>query len=570
MRTAAAGGRQTRGSRGTGPLRVGLLIGLWLLGALGVTGTPTGLGPQSAAAQETAVGSILYLSRTTAYVDKGEADGLTVGARLQVVRDGRQIGVLEVDYLAQRSASCRIVRADVALQAGDEVRFTPAPPEPPEEPPSREEPAAEPEAADRYQPKPLTLEPLVLRPEVRGQIGLECRLYDDPECSTDDNLIQPALTVRLDATRVADRPLEVHLRLRSTYTERGRRIDEDRPKTEWEHRLYRLSLVYDDPDKPFRLAVGRLFSSAVGGAGAWDGGLLEVRLGDRWRLGAFGGGTPNLYDGEPDFDQGKVGGYVSLLAGARGRTRYRGTLGFVGQYTACDVSREFVVLANELNLASGLLLRQNLEVDVNRDWRKEAAGEDQTVSRSNALIQYRLHRALRVHVGYDYYQSVRRIENRAIPDSLFPRAWLQGLRVGADVRLSRAVSLGGRIGYRDRERDDKQPVFGNGHVSWRDLLGTGLTLQARYAYADGRFTRSHVPSLDLVRNLGRALRLGLGYGYQEYEGVETESFDAQGQWLRFYGSYCISRRFDAQWLASQTSGDVGEGSRALLRLGYRF
>jgi hypothetical protein len=521
--------------------------------------------PLAARAETAATARILYLSSSSAYLDKGATDGLAEGAILTVLRQGEEIARLEVVYLAEHSAACRLLEPDVTLTTDDQVRYVPLPaPEttPPDTVDVKEE--------EPYRPKRYQRDPTLRRSEFHGRAGLEWKLYDDPECRTDENLIQPGLTLRLDGQQVAGRPIDFHVRLRSQYTQRGRRISDDFPRTDWTHRLYLLSIVYGDIRRPWRLEAGRLYAPAFSAAGNWDGGLLELRVGERWRLGLFGGAAPDLRDGSPDFDQGKVGGYLSLKSGRWGERRYRGTLGFFGHYTPCGISRELVAFNNEISLGRSLLVRQNLEVDINRHWRHDLAGERRTISRASLFAQFQPRRALRVSLGYDYYQNTRRMETRALPDSLFPQTWLQGVRLGANLRLSPALSLGGYFGVRDRECERKEPVFGSGSLQWHDPLGSAVTLQARYAYADTRFTRSHAPSLRLVRQFGRALRLGVGLGYQDYEGVDGEPFSSEGERWLVFGSYRISSHFDAQWQGSHTTGDVGAGSRALLRLGYRW
>lgn len=512
---------------------------------------------------------IVYLSRTTAYIDKGEADGLMLNAELEVYRGERSVGLIQVDYLAQHSASCRIVSSTSPLEVGDTVYFTPI-----QKPvaPVTEEP--EPDLEDRLSEPPPPIPPLMLppvedHPRFHGRVALEWEHFSDAE-DTDDDFQQPSMYLRLNGHRISNRPLHFQMRLRSKYTERSRALNAESPEDEWLHRLYLLSLSYSNPEQPIRLELGRLYARDLRGAGNWDGGLIELRPTEHWRLGFLAGGAPDLTDSEVDFNERQFGGYVTHVQDPPGPRRYRGTIGFVGQYQDGDVSREFISLANELALGTKLHIYQNMELDLNRDWREDVSGESQTLSRLNAHVRYRFSRTLSFDVAYDHYQNVRRVENREIPDSLFADAALQGLRAGARIRLSSSMRLGGRIGYRDRDNEDKRPVFANADFGWSDLLGTGADLQLHYAYADGRYAESHVPSLDLQRYFGRKLRLGLGLGSQSYDGIGPETLTVEGQWFRFFGTYLLRRHLDLQWLYTQTEGDIAAGSRVLLRLGYHW
>jgi len=539
--------------------RLGLMVAVCLLAG----------GWSSPRAETDDNASIVYLSRTTVYVDKGETDGVVVGAELTIHRDGQQIGRIMVDFVAEHSASCHIVTSDEPLAVGDLARFTPVVL-------TAEEPSQEPDLQERYRleqesgaAKQLTLPRREERSRLSGRAALELEYFADAG-DTDQDFRQPSLYLRLDGHRLGQKPIHMQLRLRSKYTQRSRAIDEERPETEWLHRLYQLNLAYYEPGKPIRLEIGRLYARDLRGAGNWDGGLLEVRLGQRLRIGALGGGMPDLTSSEPDIDQQQWGGYLTYVAGQRGNGTYRGTVGVVGQYSSGEVSREFAVLANEVSLGQRLGFYQNLELDLNRDWREEAAGESRTLSRFNAMARYKASSILSFNLGYDYYQNVRRAETQDIPDSLFADTALRGLRLGTRVRLASNLRLGGRIGYRDRDDEDKRPVYANADLGWGDWLGTGADLQLHYAYADGRYSESHVPSVDVQRQFGRAVRLGLGLGSQSYDGLDPESLSVEGQWFRLYGTYLVTRRADLQWIYSHASGDIAPGSRVLLRLGYRL
>jgi hypothetical protein len=165
---------------------------------------------------------------------------------------------------------------------------------------------------------------------------------------------------------------------------------------------------------------------------------------------------------------------------------------------------------------------------------------------------------------------VRSAETQDLPDSLFADPKLQGFRLGLRMRLSPTLRIGGHLGFRDREDVEKRPVFANADLSWGNLLGSRVDLVARYAYADGRFTRSHVPSLDLRRDFGTRLALGIGFGAQTYDEIDNGNKTLQGQWLRLLGTFLITRRSDLQWLYTRATGDVAEGTSVYLRLGYRW
>ncbi len=547
----------------------------------------------AATGQDLADGTVLDVTRGAVIVDRGEADGLQPLAELRVFRGGREIGRLAVDYLARHSAACTIIAAVAPLAQGDEVRFVPALPQPPE-PQALESPAREPEAPESsaLEPEALAspaLEPLLpesipARPRprahaaiprggepsrLRGRAAFEWTYFADAK-DTRRDFEQSAIVMRIEGRRLWQRPLHFHLRLRTRYDHRRQPLGSIRPETEWLHRVHQLSLTYHDPRCPVILAFGRLFAPIVPSIGNWDGALLEWRVNHVWQLFALGGGAPGLTEGEPDFDRQKLAAGLALAVGETGRGRFEGALAFAGEYASGDASREFIALGNTLSIGRALSVRQSLELDANRGWRRNATGESWTLSRLNADILFRPGRRLQVNLGYAGYQSVPRIESRDVPDSLRVDAKLAGMRLGARLKLSQSVRVGGSIGYRDRRGEDERPVFGNVDLSFSDVLRSSIDLVVQHAHADGRFADSRVPSLDLQRRFGPALVVGLGLGAQSYEGYQAESFSLQGRWFTFRGTYRLSRPLDLSWLWRRNTGDIGAGDRFLLQIGCRW
>jgi hypothetical protein len=406
--------------------------------------------------------------------------------------------------------------------------------------------------------------------DLSGRLALEWRSFtDDSEAGEDFS--QPAIAARIKAERLWGRPLDFRLHLRSKQNRRSRELDALRPKEAWLHRVYEAALVWTCPKGRLRASAGRLYANDLPGAGNWDGGELLYHFGPRWSLGALAGTLPGLTDSSFDKDKQGYGAYLLYADGEPSADAYRGSLGWAGQYDGHLASREFLTTRNSLRVGR-FSVQQLAELDLNRDWREEAAGESTTLSRFNAGLYLQATPALRLSLGYDRWEPVRTLFTREIPDSLYLLTLQQGLRGGATLRLPHRVSLGANLGYRDREDEDKRPVFMSCDLTAGDIGGSGLEAAFRYAYADGRFARSHVPSLDLTRAFGHKVDLGLGVGLQRYEGTEAESemADREGQWLRLYGGWRLSRAVDLQGSFGHTGGDIGAGNLIQMRLAYRL
>lgn len=517
-------------------------------------------------AQETVTAEIAYLSRSTVYIDKGQQDGVSLDADLAVLRDSREIGRLAVEHIAMHSAACRIVSWVDTLKIGDQVVFRPVFTPPP--PVAQEKPAIAP-AVD-LPIRPLLL-PLKERGfELTGRASVEWLHFSDAG-KTENDFDQPAFYLRLDGRNIKEKPLSFHLRMRNKYTTRANDIENNRREREWRYRIYQAYLAYGDAGTQWHLRLGRIYAERMRSVGSWDGALVAYQLSSKLSVGFFGGGEPDWETFDANFDDYKYGGYFSFDAGRRAALWYRGTIGLVGRYADGDVNREYLVFANEAAVGGRLQIRQNLELDFNRDWRKEVAGEDQTLNRFNMMLAYRLNRRLNLTCDYDYYQNVRDLNNKAIPDSLFADPIQKGVKFGLRTRLSSSLRIGGRIGFRAKSDQEKRPVYGQVDLNWSNLLDSSWRLYASCAFADNRYSKSMVPTVSVSRNFGTRIYQGLGFGSERYTELEQDkSGELTGQWMRWFGSCTVTERTDFNWQLSLVSGDIGEGERLYAGLTYRL
>jgi len=71
---------------------------------------------------------VRFVSAENVYLDAGSAAGLDVGVRVRIVRGGTAVAELEVVFVAEHSASCRIVSGAGAVNTGDRAVFEPVAP----------------------------------------------------------------------------------------------------------------------------------------------------------------------------------------------------------------------------------------------------------------------------------------------------------------------------------------------------------------------------------------------------------------------------------------------------------
>ena len=106
------------------------LAHLLLVSLIGCAALATGF---ALAEDGSTVFNVRYRSADTVYLEGGRAAGLSVGDRLEIVRDGEVVARIEVVHVSEHSSSCKILTEQQTIETGDRARFDGdlSPPPPP-------------------------------------------------------------------------------------------------------------------------------------------------------------------------------------------------------------------------------------------------------------------------------------------------------------------------------------------------------------------------------------------------------------------------------------------------------
>ena len=74
-------------------------------------------------AQNESVLSVKYLSAENVYITGGKLDGINLGDQYAVIRDAKSIADIEVIYVADHSASCKVLKKEIGIQIGDRLKL---------------------------------------------------------------------------------------------------------------------------------------------------------------------------------------------------------------------------------------------------------------------------------------------------------------------------------------------------------------------------------------------------------------------------------------------------------------
>jgi len=501
---------------------------------------------------------IRYLSAEQVYLDAGSAAGFAEGDTLQVLREGRAVARLLLLHLAEHSAACRVLEARVALAAGDRVRgpmrvtaLAPVPASPAA--PARSRSA---EGMRRTRPPDLAL-----RGRFGGSLSLGWEGFrDDGAAARDYDRLSAQLGLR--GENLAGRDLRVELRLRQRTLQRSENATAA-ASSEQRLRLYTAAIELGAGRGRWHLAGGRLGGGRQSAAGALDGVLIGLRLGET-ELGAYYGAMPD-WSAEGIADRGDRGGlYLRQRLSAA-----QWSLEAVSERLDGASSRDYL-LAGSSWQRGAWTLRERVELDWNRDWRRERAADALQLSALNAGADWRPRADFGLGLRVDRRTTILDGEQRSLPDSLFQDARSSGSSLNLSWRPAglSSLRLGARGGWRER-RGDAQ-----GTTSWGLDLGIdppalrSLHLDLRVNGFDGEAASGLHPSAELRRRFPAGHELGLAGGAYLYTPQDLEA--RRNHWLRADLRLALPAR---SWLALAIEADSGDDQRGRhlgAELGRRF
>lgn len=502
---------------------------------------------------------VRFVSAENVYLDAGSAAGLDVGVRVRIVRGGTAVAELEVVYVAERSASCRIVSGAGSINTGDRAVF---------EPVAAAAPAAAPDtlvSRVRAVSSEATARPRGAADRFDGWFALQ---WDHSAESTDRELTTDlvSLPFRVRA-RDLGRGFEFHGRGSLRWLARDG-FGAGTPASETRHRVLEAALVREGRDLGWQLAIGRVGGRRTAAAGPFDGLAITRRLGARTTLDVFGGFAPAWGDLGFSADD-HLGGVAFGYERAGDAGRYLNvTLAAVGRYREGEISREHLSLVTSWRDGRRLSLLQAAEVDLYRGWRREGGGSGARLTSTALTGRLQVSGPLAVTLGYDGREPVRTWETRSLPDSLFTEAGRNGWRAGAAWRGAGGLSLDVSGGLRH------EPRTGEDVTSWQAFARVPARL-ARLADIvlstrgfDGPWLSGWSPSLRATRTAGGA-RWMLEAGRFTYTGKLADT-TRDNTWAELG----VSRGLGAGWELTgswrQDWGDDIEGRRLFLEAGRRF
>ncbi len=524
--------------------------------------------------------TVRYRSAGTVYLEGGSAQGLEVGDRLQATVGKTVVAEIEVQYVAEQSASCRVRSETRPVKVGDSVvRVARAMASAPAEAPKATAPVQAPSAtalAASTPPSSSGSGGAVGAPFARVQGSASIGYFESTD-HTGSGMGFNERTARVDliASDIDGQPLSLTVRGRSRQDNRERTLSDRTPMSERADRLYEVALRYDPPSDDFSLEAGRIGIYRFVGIGYLDGALVRFRPATNLHLGAFGGRAVEIEGLGFNGTGAKYGAFVQLAPGGRYSMSGLDTLLAVVRETAQgDVSREYLSLETRYSGGSRYSFFERAEVDLNRGWRQEATGKTLQLSNISLTGNLQVASSAWAFVSYDGRRNYRYYRNRLVPEEVFDDLLHQGLRAG--LNLSRPGGFGATAGFGMslKEQDPRNPELNvanaysfNGSVRHANLFGLSLGLDGSgfsNGYANGALVSARVG-----RRFAAGHTLDFSYGRSVYR-VKSTAEDRKTQWLRMLGRFELGRHAYLSADLEYDKGDDLDGPRGLVEAGWIF
>jgi hypothetical protein len=448
--------------------------------------------------------AVNYISADAVYLNIGKYAGLKIGARVAVVRSNRTIAVLEVVHVSSHSASCRVVKQTEPPRVGDAVQFDP------QFDPLRS--AISPSDTTTISAAAAARPPANV---VSGYVALQT-VWQQDLTGSEISSLQPAVSARVLVGNVGGTGAVFRFRDRLRYYYRDQPPGQTLAKDQWMRRLTELALTFDRPEATIEWGVGRLITPYTIGIGQIDGGYAAFKLHRYFRAGLAGGFEPNPIDMSLDGDRQLATGFVAFDYDKPQSWQFASSAALAGRYVSGNVNRDFVYIQNSFSLRHRLSLFQSAEIDLNRDWRRDAVGESATLSNFYFIANAELSRYALVNFTYDTRKNVRNYDTMSVPDSLFDDGVYDGFGGSLMLRLPRGFTVGGRGGIRYRD-DDRTNRYYSLYANATRLPWSGHSVSLRYAFAETRLTTGYRPMLAYRFPASRRLRLNVNAGGYIYD-----------------------------------------------------
>ncbi|UCC81272.1 MAG: hypothetical protein JSW64_07930 [Candidatus Zixiibacteriota bacterium] len=508
---------------------------------------------------------VKYESSEHIYIDGGSEDGVAVGDTLQILKADSAVAEIVAVFVSDHSSSCKIISGLESGLRGLSARqkhIKPVIVEISEKEQEVRRPEPEIKTDLQTEKKPPEKSSFI-----RGRAALQLYTYND-RGPADLDVVQPTLRANLEIQNLGNQNLTLKIRTRTRYTDRTRSYNSNVSDSEWRNRIYETSLNYDNGGRGIGFRLGRIIAGSFSGAGYVDGLMGFNRFSETLEVGIFAGTQPAWQYADFQASLQKYGAYINFKKGHRRGIRYESTAALAAEYHSSTVSREFVHLRNRISQNGKWNIYQSLDLDINRDWRKERTGKSVIVS--NLLISGSVNPCswLRVTASYDNRKRYWTYEIQSLDERLFDDRYRRGVKTGLTFSLPHNYMISTDLGFRGIDGEDESRYSWSASLRKSDFTALRLSYGLNYTFFSDIYSEGRRFSANLGRYF-RSFSINLEYGFYKYD-YNTYITQRSSDWIRIESFFRISRSFYLSANGQRGFGDDLNGDLFLTEFGYRF
>lgn len=457
---------------------------------------------------------VTFVAGASVYVNAGAAQGIVAGDTLELVREGRRIGLLVVTATSQQRSVCTLVGEGDPPDIGDRVRG--------------------PLGGDRKTPAPATAAVTdsvvmsateaetsrTLRPArwLRGRAAVRWLSTS----GLGSRLVRPMVELYVAGVREHG-PLDVVLDLRAYRS----RLTGNLVREETVGRLYRASVGTHAPGSGPFVVAGRQFGPGV--VSLFDGLSLGWNAA-RWAAGLYGGSEPEPLRMGFSNDVVHAGAYVEARHFALSSATWNARVGVAASYDDGNANRSFVFVQTFWR-NQRVSFNAQQEVDLAPAWRRESGAPSGEPTNTFATVSVAALPWLDLNGGYDVRHSVRLWRDRETPETEFDDRAREGGWASATA-MQRGVRLTGEV--RTVAGGGQSDVSWSGELSWTPRVAWAPVARSRYATYRTEESHSELAALTLSVDSPWGLHLEGSGGRRIFDDISGEDaidwYEAVVEW----------------------------------------
>ncbi len=531
---------------------------------------------------------VRYRSIDSLYLDGGESDGLAIGDRLEVVREGTAIAGVQAHAVNQLASACRVLSESRRVEIDDLVRATTENLGSPAQQQWARQERATPKGPEVVTSSPelaldtVSVQPVRWRPprpprppktRLRGSLSFDRENFqDETEAGAGASFQRSEARLSLRVSDMGGLPYELRVRMRKQQTGREEPGSAFVSETEERDRFYELSLSYDPAQGRYAYRVGRMSASPFVGIGYIDGFLGQLALTSAIEVGGFLGMRADVEAFGFESSGRKYGAFTRFTSPKTDSgLPWEVVVAGIREDGEVGVSREYFTLQSRYNSSRRWSFYQRAEFDLNRGWRKEVSGSSSQLSNFAVTTTARIAKYGRFSISYDRFEQYRTEETRELPEEVFNDLLRQGFRTSLQIGSPRGINATLSAGLRTQEGDSDDTLSYGVALRHADVASRGLSLGLNYLGFSNEFGDGYVATLRASQRVRGGHQVSLPVGARLSRNIVFDELqNRSSQWARLGAWFELPRSLFANAEYEVIQGEDEAGQRASFGLGYRF